>query len=218
MNVIWAQKWKGPARKTREGSGRVSPLRSVFFLAPIFHAIQSNNLVIVDHFKVYAFPVLKAIKYSCNINVTFSALKVAIVKLRAQFGNQHISLLASSLFMVRIRATERRRFAGWKWKFQWEIVASTLFLSPPLSRTLPWVTETFLARFPVSVKSFSRLRPTTEDASAFGQQREFPPHAWKKSGTQGNRTRVSFCVVVSRDLSRLPQIMESLFAGYMGSS
>ena len=69
---------------------------------------------IVDHFKVYAFPVLKAIKYSCNINFTFSALKVAIVKLRAQFGNQHISLLASSLFMVRIRAAERPRFAGWK--------------------------------------------------------------------------------------------------------
>ena len=132
MDVIWAQKWKGRARKTRERSGRVSPLRLVFFLGPIFHAIQSNNLVIVDHFKVYAFPVLKAIKYSCNINFTFSALKVAIVKLRSQFGNQHISLLASSLFMVRIRATERRRFAGWKWKFQWEIVASTLFLSPPL--------------------------------------------------------------------------------------
>ena len=117
MNVISAQKWKGSARKTREGNGRVSPLRSVFFLGPIFHAIQSNNLVTVDHFKAYAFPVLKAIKYSCNINFTFSALKVAIVKLRAQFGNQHISLLASSLFMVRIRAAKRRRFAGWKWKF-----------------------------------------------------------------------------------------------------
>ena len=48
---------------------------------------------------------------------------------------------------------------------------------PSLSRTLPGVPETFLARFPVSVKSFSRLRPTTEDASAFGQQREFLPHA-----------------------------------------
>ena len=111
MNVIWAQKWKGRARETREGKGRVSPLRSVFFLAPIFHAVQSNNLVTVDHFKVYAFPVLKAIKYSCNLNFTFSALKVAnsqfhfqslncnICKrssrwfhLRAQFGNQHISL------------------------------------------------------------------------------------------------------------------------------
>ena len=55
---------------------RVSPLRSVFFLL-LFHAIQSNDLFIVDHFRVYAFPVLKAIKYSCNINFTFSALKVA---------------------------------------------------------------------------------------------------------------------------------------------
>ena len=105
---------RGPRERHARGAGMSPPLRSVFFLAPIFHAIQSNNLVIVDHFKVYAFPVLKAIKYSCNINFTFSALKVAIVKLRAQFGNQHISLLASSLFLVRIRATERRRFAGWK--------------------------------------------------------------------------------------------------------
>ena len=179
MNVIWAQKWKGRARKTREGKGRVSPLRSVFFRAPIFHAIQSNNLVIVDHFKVYAFPVLKAIKYSCNINFTFSAFKEAIVKLRAQFGHQHISLIASSLFMVRIRATERRRFAGWKLKFMRD--RCKLSLSFPAPRTLPWVPETFPARFPVSVKSFSRLRPTTEDVSAFGQHRKFPPHARKKN-------------------------------------
>ena len=198
MNVIWAQKWKGRARKTREESGHVSPLRSVFFLAPIFHAIQSNNLVIVDHFKVYAFPVLKAIKYSCNINFTFSALKVAnsqihfqsvnctICKstsrwfhLRAQFGNQHISLLASSSFMVRIRVTERRRFAGRKWKFMRD--RCKLSLSYPAPRTLPWVPETFLARFPVSVKSFSRLRPTTEDVSAFGQHRKFLPRARKRN-------------------------------------
>ena len=37
---------------------------------------------------------------------------------------------------------------------------------------LPWVPETFLARFPVSVKSSllrrSWLRPTAEDVSAFG--------------------------------------------------
>ena len=38
------------------------------------------------------------------------------------------------------------------------------------------------------------------------------------SAYQDTRTRVSFCVLVSRDLSRLPQIMESLGAGYMGSS
>ena len=81
------------------------------FVAPIFHAIQSNDLFIIDLFKGYAFPVLKAIKYSCNIDFSFSALKVAnsqihfqslnckICKstsrwfpLRTQFGNQHISL------------------------------------------------------------------------------------------------------------------------------
>ena len=53
--------------------------------------------------------------------------------------------------------------------------------------------ETFLARFPVSGKSFcdqrekffSRLRPTAEDVSAFGQHRKFPPQARKTSGTQG---------------------------------
>ena len=108
---------KGAREKDTRGERTCLPLAFSFFLVPIFHAIQSNNLVIVDHFKVYAFLVLKAIKYSCSIYFTFSALKVAIVKLRAQFGNQNISLLASSLFMVRIRAAERRRFAGWKWKF-----------------------------------------------------------------------------------------------------
>ena len=133
------------AREERHVRGAgVSPCVQFFFLAPILHAIQSNNLVIVDHFKVYVFPVLKAIKYSCNINFTFSALKVAIVKLRAQYGNQHISLLASSLFMVRIRATERRRFAGWKWKFMRD--RCKLSLSFPAPRTLPWVPETFLER------------------------------------------------------------------------
>ena len=105
---------KGAREKDTRGERACLPLAFSFFLAPIFHAIQSNDLVIVDHFKVYAFPVLKAIKYSCNIHFTFSALKVAIVKLKAQFGNQHISLLANSLFMVRIRAAKRRRFAGWK--------------------------------------------------------------------------------------------------------
>ena len=42
---------------------------------------------------------------------------------------------------------------------------------------LPWVPETFLARFPVSVW----LRPTAEDVSAFGQHRKFPPYARKTS-------------------------------------
>ena len=105
---------KGACEKDTRGERACLPLVLRCFLGPIFHAIQSNNLVIVDHFKVYAFPVLKAIEYSCNINFTFSALKVTIVKLRAQFGNQHINLLASSLFMVRIRAAKQRRFAGWK--------------------------------------------------------------------------------------------------------
>ena len=35
---------------------------------------------------------------------------------------------------------------------------------------VPWVPETFQARFP---------RPTAEDVSAFGQHRKFPPHARK---------------------------------------
>ena len=43
----------------------------------------------------------------------------------------------------------------------------------PTWRLLPWVPETFLARF--------------LDVSAFGQHRKFPPHARKTSGTQGRR-------------------------------
>ena len=48
---------------------------------------------------------------------------------------------------------------------------------------VPWVPETFLARFPVSVKSL--LRPRAEDVSAFGKHRKFTPHARKTCGTQG---------------------------------
>ena len=33
----------------------------------------------------------------------------------------------------------------------------------------------------------TRLRPTAEDVSAFGQHLNFPPHARKTSGTQGRR-------------------------------
>ena len=53
---------------------------------------------------------------------------------------------------------------------------------------IPWVPETFLARFPVSASLYPRLwlRPTAEDISAFGQHRKFSPHARKTSGTQGN--------------------------------
>ena len=47
------------------------PCALLCFVAPIFHAIQSNDLFIIDHSKGYAFPVLKAIKYSCNINFSF---------------------------------------------------------------------------------------------------------------------------------------------------
>ena len=44
---------------------------------------------------------------------------------------------------------------------------------------LPWVPETFRARFPRR----SWLRSTTEAVSAFGPDRKFPPHARKTSGT-----------------------------------
>ena len=47
--------------------------------------------------------------------------------------------------------------------------------------SFPWVPETFLARFPVSVKSLIR------DVSAISQHRKFPLHARKTSGTQGRR-------------------------------
>lgn len=71
---------KGAREKDTRGERVCLPLALSLFLAPIFHAIQSNNLVTVDHFKVYAFPVLKAIRNSWNRNFTFSALMVAIVK------------------------------------------------------------------------------------------------------------------------------------------
>ena len=57
-----------------------------------------------------------------------------------------------------------------------------------LASMVPWVPETFLARFS---GFFSRLRPAAEDVSAFGQQRKFPPHATKTSGTQGTSTGVA---------------------------
>ena len=138
-------KLKG-ARKTyaREEEACL-PRALLCFVAPIFHATQSNNLVIVNHFKGYAFPVLKAIKYSCNIHFSFSALKVAnsqihfqslnckICKstsrwfhLRAEFGNQHISLRPSG-----------EGFRGGNENL-WEIVASSPFLSPPLALASPF--------------------------------------------------------------------------------
>ena len=53
-------------------------------------------------------------------------------------------------------------------------------------RGVPWVPETFLARFPVSVKSLQRpaRKASPLVASAYGQHIKFPPHARKTSGTQ----------------------------------
>ena len=56
-------------------------------------------------------------------------------------------------------------------------VSETPTIKANFATGVPWVPETFLARFPVSVKYFV--------ASAFGQHRKFPPHARKTSGTQG---------------------------------
>ena len=52
-----------------------------------------------------------------------------------------------------------------------------------LSVQIPWVPETFLARFPDPREKLRRswLRPTTEDLSAFGQPRKFPPRAREKN-------------------------------------
>ena len=114
MKVTWTQKWNGARKTHARGERACLPRALLCFVAPIFHSIQSDDLFIVDHFRGYAFPVLKAIKYSCNINFTFSALKVANSQihfqslnckicnstsrwfhLRAEFGNQHISLRPS---------------------------------------------------------------------------------------------------------------------------
>ena len=43
----------------------------------------------------------------------------------------------------------------------------------------------FCQVFIVTRAFFSRLRPTAEDVSAFGQHRNFPAHARKTSGTRG---------------------------------
>ena len=144
MKVTWNQKWNGARKTHARGERACLPRTLLCFVAPIFHAIQSNELFIVDHFTSYAFPVLKAIKYSCNLNFTFSALKVAnsqfhfqslncnICKrssrwfhLRAQFGNQHISLRPSG---------EGLRGGN---ENLWEIVASSpIFPRPSHSRLL----------------------------------------------------------------------------------
>ena len=77
MKVTWNQKWNGARNTHARGERACLPRALLCFVAPIFHAIQSNDLFIVDLFKGYAFPVLKAIKYSCNINFTFSPLNLA---------------------------------------------------------------------------------------------------------------------------------------------
>ena len=53
-----------------------------------------------------------------------------------------------------------------------------------LALAIPWVPETFLAQFLVSIMSlWWPASPLV--TSAFGQYRKFPPHARKTSGTQG---------------------------------
>ena len=54
---------------------------------------------------------------------------------------------------------------------------------------VPWVPEIFLARFPVSVKTW--LRPTAKGVSAFGQHQKLPSYARKASGTRGTLQVVS---------------------------
>ena len=49
--------------------------------------------------------------------------------------------------------------------------------------SIPWVPETFLARFPVLSSLFLAASPLV--ALAFGQHRKFPPRARKTSGPQG---------------------------------
>ena len=49
----------------------------------------------------------------------------------------------------------------------WSVGTLVLYFSGPVKPVLPWVPETFLARFPVSVKSYAL------------------PHARETSGTQG---------------------------------
>ena len=67
--------------------------------------------------------------------------------------------------------------------------------------------STFLARFPVFVKSL--LRPARKAsplvASVFGQHRKFPPHARKTSGTQGTSGFLSW---------KFPRNARSLFFKY----
>ena len=49
----------------------------------------------------------------------------------------------------------------------------------------------FLSSLYCDPRVFSRLRPTTEDVSAFSQHRKFPSHARKTSGTQGRLSKVA---------------------------
>ena len=48
----------------------------------------------------------------------------------------------------------------------------------------------FCQVFMVTRAKASRLRPTAEDVSAFGQHRKFPPHARKTSGTRGKVKKI----------------------------
>ena len=72
MKDTWTQKMERCEEDTNSrGERECLPRALLCFVAPIFHAILSNDLFIIDHSKGYAFPVLKAIKYSCNINFSF---------------------------------------------------------------------------------------------------------------------------------------------------
>ena len=150
-------------RKTRtRGELACLPRALRCFIAPMFHAIQSNDLFIIDHFKGYAFPVLKAIKYSCNISFTFSVLQVANSQIHFQSLNCKICKSTSRWFhlVTNILACDRAaKFSGAEMKIYERSLQAHPFFPAPC-------------------------------------------------------TRVSFRVLLSRDISRLPQIMESLLARY----
>ena len=76
-----------------------------------------------------------------------------------------------------LECSHQKRFY-WSKKFVAKhFVDITIYLSEA-NDLLPWVPETFLARFPVFSRGFA--------TRGFGQHRKFPPHVRKTSGTQGN--------------------------------
>ena len=66
----------------------------------------------------------------------------------------------------------------------------------------------------------SWLRPTTEDVSAFGQHRKFPPQARKTSGTQGTKNvlqpikiTIQIWVVMRHWYGIFVLVLQTLFCG-----